>query len=119
MSLRAITTTVLMLAMSSFATSAIAAPLQLTGNTFVDMCESTSAEYTYCLGFMTGFVTGVSIQRHYADLKTKNMIYCWPAEATFGQATEIFAKYIKNHPEKRHESARFLASVALASAFPC
>jgi hypothetical protein len=44
---------------------------------------------------------------------------CTPRGVNIGQLVAIVKKYLLAHPEKLHDSAAFLVSVALSEAFPC
>lgn len=109
-------------AVSAFACAnagAQAAPASLTGNNFAGNCDEGSSQYSYCLGYVSGYAVGVNTQAQIARLSPKEKIFCWPDRATFGQATEIFNQYLKKNPSQRHENANLLLGAALMSAFPC
>jgi hypothetical protein len=42
-----------------------------------------------------------------------------PHEVTSIQIIRVIKKYINDNPEKAHRATRLIASLALASAFPC
>jgi hypothetical protein len=44
---------------------------------------------------------------------------CLPKETIGGQVKDVFIKFLREHPEKRHFTASSLVSWALAEAFPC
>jgi hypothetical protein len=44
---------------------------------------------------------------------------CMPREVTTIQIVRVMKKYIADNPDKAHRATRFIASVALARAFPC
>ncbi|KIC39375.1 hypothetical protein RA26_01615 [Leisingera sp. ANG-M7] len=44
---------------------------------------------------------------------------CAPESATWEQQTDVFAKYLADHPETRHDSARSLLLASGREAFPC
>ncbi len=49
----------------------------------------------------------------------KDRMVCPPRGATTVQIVRVIKKYIADNPEKAHRATRFIASVALARAFPC
>ena len=60
--------------------------------------------------FCDGYVAGV------ADA---NKELCIPSSVTVAQTSDIFKKYLRDHPEDRHLSAQSLVSRALAEAWLC
>ena len=60
--------------------------------------------------FCDGYVAGV------ADT---NKELCIPKNATVAQTSDIFKKYLRDHPEDRNLSAHSLVLHALAEAWPC
>jgi hypothetical protein len=44
---------------------------------------------------------------------------CMPRGLTTIQIVRLIKKYIADNPEKAHRPTRYIASVALARAFPC
>jgi hypothetical protein len=45
--------------------------------------------------------------------------YCVPKNATLGQATDVFCKYLLENPKDRNESASYLADQAFRDGWPC
>lgn len=60
--------------------------------------------------FCDGYVAGV------ADA---NQELCIPRNATVAQTSDIFKKYLREHPENRHQDAQTLVLRALTEAWPC
>ena len=60
--------------------------------------------------FCDGYVAGV------ADT---NKELCIPKNAAVAQTSDIFKKYLRDHPEDRNISAHSLVRRALAEAWPC
>ena len=58
----------------------------------------------YCTGLMEALVAFNS---------------CIPNKVTRGQTSQIVIKYLREHPERLHEQAVWLAAKALDTAFPC
>ena len=74
-------------------------------------------EATYCLGLMDGTIT---TSFYYMQLLDGPLIYCLPASGiSSGQAARIVVKYLKENPEKLHESMTQLTILALSNAYPC
>jgi hypothetical protein len=44
---------------------------------------------------------------------------CVPHEETTIRTVRIIKKYIADNPDKAHRPTRYIASLALVSAFPC
>jgi hypothetical protein len=54
------------------------------------------------------------------DFQLKRVVgYCKPEHATLEQVTDVFCKYLKDFPEKRHGLPSILFSEALTKAWPC
>lgn len=68
----------------------------------------------YALGFTYGVWLGLE-----AAWKPEESLICAPEKATASQAAAIVGKYLRDHPEKWHESAEFLVGSALIAAWPC
>jgi hypothetical protein len=60
--------------------------------------------------FCDGYVAGV------ADASKE---LCIPSSVTVAQTSDIFKKYLRNHPEDRHLNAQSLVFRALSEAWPC
>ena len=45
--------------------------------------------------------------------------YCRPKGVTVGQAGDVFCKFLRENPARRHYVAAFLFSAAMAEAWPC
>lgn len=46
-------------------------------------------------------------------------IFCTPGYLTVTQLSESVARFLENHPERKHEAGSILVAAALAEAFPC
>ncbi len=60
--------------------------------------------------FCDGYVAGV------ADT---NKELCIPTNVSVAQTSDIFKKFLRDHPEDRHQNAHSLVSRALSEAWPC
>ena len=78
-----------------------------------------------CLGFMQGLVAGVTmldfVRNGKIDGNTPHLVgaFCSPEFATLQQQLDVVLKFMKEHPEKRHEPAVTLVLWALGQSFPC
>ena len=71
-------------------------------------------------GICMGMVRGIIGTNHEYAVKTKTAFFCLPIEGIkYTQAVRVVVKYLKEHPEKLHESAASLAIASLTEAFPC
>jgi hypothetical protein len=54
----------------------------------------------------------------WVSLKKGRMV-CMPRGVTAVQIIRVIKKYIADNPDKAHRATRYVASLALARAFPC
>lgn len=99
------------------------------GNDLLEMCQyvdrslndqpvGEKALTLSCLSYTSGFVDGV-LAGSIAASKDGKPVLC-PSEAvTPQQVASVVLRYLREHPEDRHEDALGLAYIALARAFPC
>lgn len=72
----------------------------------------------YCLGYMSGFTDSVRLTNHF--YKPKNPGICLPEKgASNEQLIRIITKWLKEHPDTLHQTARMDVLLALQNAFPC
>lgn len=91
------------------------------GNDFFEICralaerqnanETNVIDQAYCQGFTKGAWDSVTMFE-------KGTI-CTPLNVTLGQVVDISYNWLKNHPERRQNSAISAISNALLHAFPC
>ena len=87
------------------------------GNMLLKTC---SAKDTTNQGICIGFLLGVKDAFWVWEQLDENVsIDCTSEGVTGDQRTDIFVKYLKDHPAKRHEPAVILYLYALKEAFPC
>jgi hypothetical protein len=87
--------------------AAVYAGAYITGNFLYDSQKAVGKE------LLLGYVAG--IHDSYYDAR----LFCKPDNVPLGQAVDVVAKYLNDHPEKRHLEAQLLVVVALTEAWPC
>jgi len=87
-------------------TSAFSAKGFVTGD---DLSSKCSINSPMCIGYITGV----------SDIMSTNGDICLPNDATIQQIVDTVAKYLSDHPERRHYSASSQSGIALMQAFPC
>lgn len=107
----------------------------VTGSTLLQLCDGGLSDKgsTGCLFYIVGYLDGVefggmisTIQiEGYQDYDTAHHThqrlvgFCVPENATNGQIQLVVTKYLRDHPERLHQSAKFLIPDAMTDAFPC
>lgn len=81
-----------------------------TGNSLLEQCKR--GDQMYVLGYVVG-VTDLMI-----TFATTEKL-CFPNQVTALQLKDVVCQFIDKHPERRHETADYLAFVALYETFPC
>jgi len=66
-----------------------------------------------CSFYIEGFMDGVEM----ASNRTRDI--CWPKGVSVYQAVLVVVKWLKDHPEDLHNTARLQIMKALMNAFPC
>lgn len=105
------------------------APRRRTGNDLLEMCRyvdkpvndqpvGEKALTLSCLNYTSGFMDGLLAGSIVASKHGKPLV-CPSEEVTPQQVASVILKYLREHPEDRHEDALGLVYVALAHAFPC
>jgi len=99
------------------------------GNDFLEVCSSIDSEWkadpvrihndATCLGWVEGFGNGFSVHDELLSVPEKDRMICMPHGVTTIQIVRVMKKYIADNPDKAHRATRFIASVALARAYPC
>ncbi len=99
------------------------------GSNFLDACSGIDSEGnkssfqihndTTCLGWVEGFEDGFTVRDELLGVPEKDRIVCMPRGVTTIQIVRIVRKYLADYPEKAHRPTRYIASIALARAFPC
>ncbi len=79
---------------------------QLTGNDLLERCESKDA---YGNGICLGYVEAI---RDAFLIGSETPPFATPVEVTNQQLVDVVVKYLKDHPQRRHLQAAFLAREA-------
>ncbi|WP_140419918.1 Rap1a/Tai family immunity protein [Achromobacter denitrificans] len=117
-----------------FTSTARAGEIDNSGNFWLEKCESPSGSFNsgLCFGYIIGMMDGTSygISSAWAkasvqskDVKVSDLFtispYCIPEGVTNGQLKDVFIKYLRLNPERRHLLADGLLVNAFAAAYPC
>ena len=99
------------------------------GSNFLEFCSSIDSEGNrspvriyndaMCLGWVEGFEDGFTVHDELLSVPEKDRMVCIPRGVSTIQIVRIIKKYIADNPEKAHRPTRYIASLALARAFPC
>jgi len=99
------------------------------GRDFLEVCSSIDSEGNRdaarierdatCLGWVEGFADGFLVHEELLSVPKRDRMACVPHGTTTLQTVRVIKKYLADNPGKAHRPTRYLASVALASAFPC
>jgi hypothetical protein len=99
------------------------------GSNFLEACSSIDSggnkssvqinNDATCLGWVEGFEDGFTVRDELLGVPEKDRIVCMPRGVTTLQIVRIIKKYLADYPEKAHRPTRYIASIALARAFPC
>lgn len=72
----------------------------------------------YCLGYVSGFTDSVRLTSHF--YKPRDPKICLPEKgASNEQLIRVVTKWLKDHPENLHGSARLEVMLALENTFTC
>ena len=72
-----------------------------------------------CLGWVAGFAEGFTVHDELLSVPRKDRMACVPRGVTTIQTVRVIKKYLADNPGKAHRPTRYIASIALAGAFPC
>jgi hypothetical protein len=105
------------------------------GSDFLEVCSSAGSEGNRdaaridhsspawrdatCLGWVEGFTEGFTVYEELLSVPRKDRMACLPRGVTATQAVRVIKKYLAENPGKAHRPTRYIASIALAGAFPC
>lgn len=104
---------------------------ETSGNAFLRLCsvvdktDRTDAENLdamACVGYMSGFTSGVEFEQLYAKTSTRQKVpapFCIPDGVERGQMVRIVLKYIRDNPAEANEHTALLVIKALRKAYPC
>jgi len=99
------------------------------GSEFLEVCSGIDSERkgdpvpihndSTCLGWVEGFRNGFSVHDELLGVPEKDRMICMSRGVTTIQIVRVMKKYITDNPDKAHRATRYVASLALAHAFPC
>jgi len=99
------------------------------GSDFLEVCSSIDSEWNRnpvriyndatCLGWVEGFTDGFTVHEELLSVPKKDRMACVPHGTTTIQTVRVIKKYVADNPGKAHRPTRYIASIALAGAFPC
>ena len=72
-----------------------------------------------CLGWVEGFADGLMVHEELLSVPRRDRMACVPHGVTTIQTVRVIKKYLADNPAKAHRPTRYIASIALAGAFPC
>ena len=95
----------------------------------MEVCSSADGEHTgdhvpshdgaTCLGWVEGFRDRFTEHDELLAVPEKDRMICLPRAVTTVQIVRVIKKYAADNPDKAHRATRYVASLALAGAFPC
>jgi hypothetical protein len=99
------------------------------GNDFSEICAGIDSERngdpvrlhndTAWLGWVEGFFDGFTVHDELLEVPERDRLACTPRKVTTIQLVRVIKKYLADNPDKAHRATRYVASLALARAFPC
>ena len=99
------------------------------GSEFLEVCSGIDGERNRnpvrayddatCLGWVEGFADGFTVHDELLGVPVKDRMACVPHEVTTIRTVRAIKKYIADNPDKARRPTRYIASLALAGAFPC
>ena len=105
------------------------ADISRSGRDFLEVCSSAGSggggdaarmqRDATCLGWVEGFAEGFLVYGELLNVPKKDRMACVPRGVTNLQLVRVIQKYLAENPGKAHRPTRYVASIALAGAFPC
>jgi Rap1a immunity proteins len=99
------------------------------GRDFLEVCSGMDSEGNRdaariqrdatCLGWVQGFTDGFLVYGELLNVPRRDRMACVPRGVTTVQIVRVIKKYLADNPAKAHRPTRYIASIALAGAFPC
>jgi Rap1a immunity proteins len=99
------------------------------GSEFLEVCSTIDSERkgdpvrihndATCMGWVEGFRNGFSVHDELLGVPEKDRMICMSHGVTTIQIVRVMKKYVTDNPDKAHRATRFVATLALARAFPC
>lgn len=72
-----------------------------------------------CLGWVAGFTEGFLVHDELLSVPRRDRLACVPNGESAVRIVRVIRKYLADNREKAHRATRYIASLALAGAFPC
>ena len=72
-----------------------------------------------CLSWVAGFTEGFVVHDELLSVPRRDRLACVPNGESAMQIVRVMKRYIAKNPGKAHRATRYIASLALAGAFPC
>jgi len=72
-----------------------------------------------CLGWVAGFTEGFLVHDELVGVPRRDRLACVPNGESAMQIVRVMKRYLERNPGKAHRATRYIASLALAGAFPC
>ncbi len=105
------------------------ADISRSGSDFLELCSGIDTERkadpvrihddATCLGWVEGFRDGFTVHDELLGVPERDRMVCMPRGVTTVQIVRVIKKYVADNPDKAHRATRYVASIALARAFPC
>lgn len=99
------------------------------GRDFLEVCSSIDSEGNRdpariyrdatCLGWVEGFTDGFMVREELLSTPRRDRMACVPHGVTTIQTVRVIKKYLASNADKAQRPTRYVASIALAGAFPC
>ena len=99
------------------------------GSDFLEVCSSVDSganqnaeiiqRNATCLGWVQGFTDGFLVHEELLSVPRMDRMACVPRGVTTVQVVHVIRKYLAANPAKAHRPTRYIASIAMAGAFPC
>ena len=108
------------------------ADISRSGRDFLQVCSSVGSEGgadgegsrdaardATCLGWVAGFAEGFLVHDELLGTPKRDRLACVPNGESAMQIVRVMKRYLAKNPEKARRATRYIASLALAGAFPC
>ena len=90
------------------------------GNGLLEVCADGAAfHYGLCMGYITGVLDGANTAPIPKNCPAPASYWCIPKGVTLGQIQEVVVKYLKDHPEIRHQPSNGLIENAVLAVWSC
>lgn len=84
----------------------------------INVSPQEKVEAIYCLGYLSGFTDSMRLTTHFYEPQDQRI--CLPEQgASNEQLARVVTKWLRDHPNDLHESARMSVMLSLQTAFPC